>query len=65
MFKTNLKDPNIDLNNGKTSPVLGQNSYIKISVLQFMNLMQSKELYRTSLVAQNVKNLPAMQETQV
>ena len=27
--------------------------------------MQSKELYRTSLVAQNVKNLPAMQETQV
>ena len=27
--------------------------------------MQSKELYRTSPMAQNVKNLPAMQETQV
>lgn len=35
-FKTNLKDPNVDLNNEKTSPVLAQNSYVKVSVLKLV-----------------------------
>ena len=32
---------------------------------KYINISQAKKCYRASLIAQSVKNLPAMQETQV
>ena len=53
-FKTNLKDPNIDLNNEKTSPVLAQNSYVKISVL--------KLVYKFNAIQGTLQNFPGGSE---
>ena len=32
---------------------------------KYINISQAKKCYRASLIAQSVKNMPAMQETQV
>ena len=34
-------------------------------IYKYINISQAKKCYRASLIAQSVKNLPAMQETRV